>query len=159
MSDQLEPATATILVPLATPIDPPASQPTAVDRCAAAWKRTQELTSLLPKRERHAKEIDYFVNEQAASAFRDAMPPLIGLQNIQEYIACVAYASLHEIFRDSECQRLFDCAKFALAVVAPNRVPKITRQEAQSPCQTASEAYNASKLKELTDNLLINLAR
>jgi hypothetical protein len=112
MSDQLEPSTT----PAPTPTDPPAAPASAVDRCAQAWKRNYELASLLPKKERHREEYDRFVNDEAASAFRDAMPPLIGLQNIQEYIACVAYAQLHDIFTIPECQRLFETARFALTV-------------------------------------------
>jgi hypothetical protein len=107
MTDQLEPSTLT---------DPPTAAASAVDRCAQAWKRTYELASLLPKKARHEKEYDSFANGESASAFRDTMPPLIGLQNIQEYVACVAYAQLHGIFSIPECQRLFETARFALSV-------------------------------------------
>jgi hypothetical protein len=112
MSDQPEPSPVTS--PSAPAADP---QESAVDRCARAWKRTCELASLLPKKERHEKEYDRFVDRESSRAFRDAMPPLIGFQNIQDYIGCVAYAQLHDIFTVPECQRLFDTAKFALTVV------------------------------------------
>lgn len=96
-----------------------APQGSAVDRCAEAWKRAHDLASLVPKKQRHEEEYDRFVNGESARAFRDAMPPLIGFENIQEYIACVAYAELHEIFTYPERQRLFECARFALSVIRP----------------------------------------
>lgn len=124
MADELtgEPESSTS-APL-TPSDPPALPASAVDRCAQTWKRTYELASLVPQKTRNKEdEYDRFAERQAASAFRTAMPPLIGFQNIQEYVACVAYAQLHEIFTVPECQRLFETARFALSVPGnkPNR--------------------------------------
>jgi hypothetical protein len=122
MPDQPESASTT--TPSAPAADP---QESAVDRCARAWKRTYELASLLPRKERHEQEYDSFANGESARAFRDAMPPLVGFQNIQDYIGCVAYAQLHDIFTVPECQRLFDTAKFALTVVRVDPNNKKTR--------------------------------
>jgi len=113
MADQTEPQSSTATL---TPSDPPNPHSSAVDRCAKAWSRTRELVSLIPRKERNRPEFDSFADDQASAAFRNAMPPLIGFENILEYIACVAYAMLHNIMLPNECARLFDAAKFALTV-------------------------------------------
>lgn len=94
----------------------PPPQNSAVLRCATAWQRTYDLVSLQPKKERTKTEnYDQFAEEHAEAAFRDAMPPLDGQRNIQDFIACTSYALLHNIFLPDDCERLLNCAKIALA--------------------------------------------
>lgn len=67
-------------------------QNAAVARCVHAWERTHGLVNLMPKKDRVAEEFDSFRTHECNAAFRKAMPPLVGHQNIQEFIACVTYA-------------------------------------------------------------------
>lgn len=94
-----------------------ASQNAAVAQCAQAWQRTHELASLLPNKERFEPEYDGFAEKQARAAFRDAMPSVAGYENIQDFIACTSYATLHGIFDPEECERLLACAKLAMAAL------------------------------------------
>ena len=107
----------TITVPAAAAEKP---QNQALDRCIAAWQRTFDLAfddpdnqSLVPDNDNET----YIAYRQAAIAFREAMPPLAGAENIRDFIACLAYAILRKIFSKDECEHLNSVAKLALALL------------------------------------------
>jgi hypothetical protein len=89
----------------------------AVARCAKAWHRTFELASIAPGDDRLAPQSNsdnFFAHQQAAIAFRDAMPPLCGQQNVSDFIACTTFALLKKIIDTNEFVRLLHAAKIAL---------------------------------------------
>jgi hypothetical protein len=45
------------------------------------------------------------------------MPPLVSLDNVRDFIACVTYAQLVQIIRPSEAGRLLAAARMALNVL------------------------------------------
>lgn len=94
----------------------------AVARCAKAWERTYDrLVSAAPNQEKAAEDIEDFAREQAEVAFRHALPPLCGEDNIRDFIACVAYALVTEILVPIVCTDYFDAAKVALSAIRANR--------------------------------------
>lgn len=95
----------------------------ALDRCIKAWHRTFDLASINPKDETldvlNEKDT-LFAREQGALAFRDAMPLLVGYDNIRDFIACTTYAMLTNIFERDECRELLGAAKIAMALLRTN---------------------------------------
>lgn len=94
----------------------------AVVRCAKAYSRTYKLVSrsLLAA----DKPLDrHFVKQHAAYAFRNALPPLCGPENIRDFIACVGYALVKEFLDPVDCAEYFAAAKVALAAIRAERHP------------------------------------
>ncbi|MGO8759086.1 MAG: hypothetical protein ACLQG3_13270 [Terracidiphilus sp.] len=92
----------------------------AIERCIKAWHRTFDLASIDPENDSLTPSDDddsLFAREQASLSFRDAMPPLVGYENIGDFIACTTYAMLMNIFDNDECQRLLGAAKIAMALL------------------------------------------
>ena len=50
---------------------------------------------------------------EARQAYRQAMPPLSGSQNISDFVACVAYGILIEAIKGSDAARLLSAAQIA----------------------------------------------
>ncbi len=96
----------------------------AVARCAEAWDRTYHLASIDPEDdslEPSHNNSDFFACQQADIAFRNAMPPLCGYQNIQNFIACVAYARLRKIIYPDDAGELLFAAQVALSAIRAQR--------------------------------------
>jgi len=72
----------------------PALQNFAVARCRDAWERAYQATAAKGKTLCSA-------HEDAAKAYRRAMPPLSGHQNICDFIACAGYGMLLGAIRES----------------------------------------------------------
>jgi hypothetical protein len=92
----------------------------SLDRCIKAWNRTYELACIDPKNDSLTpsdEDDNIFAREQGSLAFRDAMPPLAGYDNIRDFIACTTYAMLYRIFHKDECQQLLAAAKIAMALL------------------------------------------
>jgi hypothetical protein len=102
----------------------------AVARCIAAFQRTQDL--LQDQQSDTEPFDDQFVIEHLVVAYREAMPPLSGHDNICDFIACVAHAMLKEIFDPRECQLYLNAARTALAACRA-RDRSQAKQEAQQP--------------------------
>jgi hypothetical protein len=99
----------------------------ALSRCVDAWQRTFDLASDDPDDESLSPPRDdstLFAREQAAIAFREAMPPLAGAENIRDFIARIANAILKRIFSKDECAHLYSVAKLALALLRAE--PKVS---------------------------------
>ena len=89
----------------------------AVARCCHAWQAAYD----------HAVEYDapeYKVREAARDAFRNAMPPLVGRQNIRDFIACVACGLLRGLILDMEVPRLLYAAQIAVSADGSSRAPR-----------------------------------
>jgi len=86
----------------------------AVARCMAAWERANDLVSA-QYTGKEPFDFEAFAVGELHTAYRDAMPPLIGHDNICDFIACVAHAMLKDIFDQPECQLYFNAARTALA--------------------------------------------
>ena len=57
---------------------------------------------------------DYLAEKHGKAAYSQAMPDLIGYDNIQNYVACVAKGLLLELFGNDEASRLLYAAQVAL---------------------------------------------
>jgi hypothetical protein len=89
---------------IAIPVNP------AVARCSAQWRRAYQGTI-------SNGEGDYTARKNAGFAFRRAMPPLIGQENISSFIACVAHGILIDAIDGKDATRLLYAAQVALATV------------------------------------------
>ena len=110
----------------------------AVARCDLAWERIYDLVSTSSndpndapsepnedQEEEGDNDDDFFARQRAALAFRLAMPPLSGYQNIQDFIACVTYARLQKIIDREDASELLHAAQVALSAIrAQPRQPK-----------------------------------
>ena len=86
---------------------PPAQNP-AVTRCLKAWNRVYKD---FPKK----NEYDEFDAERAGNvAYRAAMPNLIGIDNIRDFIACIAYGMLNDTVDKDLGTKLLYAAQVAL---------------------------------------------
>lgn len=82
-----------------------ACQNPAVARCSQAWTNAYDVA--LPT------EGEFSALDAASEAFRKAMPPLAGSQNIRDFIACVAYGMLNDILAGDEGTKLLYAAQVA----------------------------------------------
>ena len=82
----------------------------AIARCSEAWRRVY--TTKLAK-----KASKYDAAQAATEAYRQAMPPLVGYDNIRDFIACVGNAMLLHIIIEPEGTRLLYAAQVALSSV------------------------------------------
>ena len=82
----------------------------AIVRCSEAWTRVYaaKLANKIKK---------YEAAQAAAGAYRQAMPPLVGYDNIRDFIACVGNAMLLHIIIEPEGTRLLYAAQIALSSV------------------------------------------
>jgi hypothetical protein len=83
-----------------------ASANPAVARCLDAWARANKAERAKGKNKSEAS-ID------ADRAYRDAMPPLSGQENIGDFIACVSYAMIIGAIRDDLGTKLLYAAQVA----------------------------------------------
>lgn len=99
----------------------------ALERCVNAWRRNFELASINPRDENLHRtggaEENLFAIEQGAEAYRNAMPLLAGYENIRDFIACVAYGMLKNIFCPEESRDLLAAAKIAMALLKKQPTP------------------------------------
>ncbi len=101
MTDQPETATANN-----APQNPDDASNPAVARCCAEFVGAY-------KAARAGGKDDYDARKAATSAYRAAMPPLSGSDNIRDFIACVAHGLLIETISGNEATRLLYAAQVA----------------------------------------------
>jgi len=100
----------------------PAAIP-AIVRCADASRRVYEA--------KLAKKVSKYEASQAAGeAYRNAMPPLVGYDNIRDFIACVGNAILRHIIFEPESTRLLYAAQVALSLLRLQHRAKTPAAEA-----------------------------
>ena len=97
----------------------------AVALCNQAWVRVHAAT-----RER-SKNL-YTAERCASIAFRLAMPPLSGYQNICDFIACAGYGMLLGAIKEKNAGKLLYAAQVALATVSKESKTQ-TRSERIDP--------------------------
>ena len=103
---------------------PPSLTNPAVAHCSKAWERTyKRVLSAAFDEGKDADDWEGFAREQAEVAFRNALPPLCGEDNIRDFIACVAYALVNEIILPIICTDYMEAAKIALSAVRAQRRP------------------------------------
>ncbi len=96
----------------------------AVDRCNRAWQRAYN---------KEVADIDedddtYPAKKAGNAAYRRAMPPLSGYQNICDFIACVANALVIDAIAACDAKRLLAAAKIAITAIRSEPAPpKISR--------------------------------
>jgi hypothetical protein len=82
----------------------------ALARCMNAWTLTYE-------KEKAKRKGDFDASLTAEKAYRDAMPPLSGYENIRDFIACVAHAMLIGAILDDKGTKLLYAAQVALSTL------------------------------------------
>ena len=98
----------------------PASANHTVARCTQAYADAMQSAI---DRDKH----QYEAAKEARSAYRQAMPPLSGHENIRDFIACVAHGILIEAISGSDGARLLYAAQVAhTALNAPAQSRKST---------------------------------
>ena len=104
--------------PCAPPDSSPALENAAVAHCCEVWELT--------RREARDAGNSVIVSRVAAhKAFQKSLPPLTGLENIQNFIACVAHGMLIGAILSSDGARLLYAAQVAMAAAhSPATQPK-----------------------------------
>ncbi len=95
------------------------SQPSgslAVARCIEAYNRTYKV-------ERTARHDEFTAARSAQRAFRAALPPLVGYENIRDFIACVAQSILLGAINTNEASKLLYAAQVALGAARIHTAP------------------------------------
>jgi hypothetical protein len=96
----------------------PALENLAVAHCYQVWQTVY-------RRVMKTKRSPALSSSEAAGAFRLAMPPLAGSQNIRDFITCVGFAMTADIFLEGTGSKLLYAAQIALnAAEPPHRTPK-----------------------------------
>jgi hypothetical protein len=102
----IAPASSTLAEPL-PPVSPAPISP-AITRCVEAYNRAY-------KTERASRRDEIAAIRSARKAFRAALPPLGGLENIRDFIACIAQAILLDVIDTADASRLLYAAQVAIA--------------------------------------------
>jgi hypothetical protein len=115
MAEAIQPATEQRLEDLYNP----ALENHAVALCAGAWEKIHAAT--------RKKTTNLYTAERCANiAYRLAMPPLSGYQNICDFIACAGYGMLLGAIKPETGTKLLYAAQVALATL-PKEDKKQTR--------------------------------
>jgi hypothetical protein len=95
----------------------PAFADSAIALCAMAW----QVAYLKVYKDKSR----YFSEKAAAKAFRGAMPPLCGKENIANFVTCVSYGILIGAIKPDESGKLLYAAQVAIGIHArPEPQPK-----------------------------------
>lgn len=93
---------------------------TAIKRCRAAWQRTFDASTAA------AAKIGAFcwAEQDAAKAYRNAMPVLSGYESIRDYIACVAHGILIGAIPADQSGQLLYAAQVAISSLSHQPKPQ-----------------------------------
>lgn len=94
-----------------------ACQNPAVARCVQAYQLAYD-RALGPRKD------DISARTAGSGAFRRAMPPLVGAANIRDFIACVAYGMIANIFILDQGTKLLYAAQVAFSSSRKSRKSK-----------------------------------
>jgi hypothetical protein len=99
-------------------LDPALPSYSAVHRCSDAWNNSFKSEAM--KREPYGPAL-----RGARMAYVKAMPPLIGFDNIRDYVACVAQGVVLGAISESQASRLLYAAQVAQGMIRhlPARKP------------------------------------
>ena len=92
-------------------IDRPAENP-AVLRCIRAHNRALKKCE---SRDPGGSPED--AHDEGAGAYLRAMPPLVGIKNIRDFIACVTFALIVKIIPPERAENYFGAARVALGAI------------------------------------------
>jgi len=84
----------------------------AVASCSQAWDRVY--ASMRKKKSNDDDSV-----AEADDAYCKAMPPLVGYENISNFIACVGYGMLTGVFLDRDGTKLLYAAQVAFNTASP----------------------------------------
>jgi hypothetical protein len=87
-----------------------ASDNAAVNRCIRARQRAFAASFAEYNNREHA-------NAESKRAFRRALPPLAGHENVCDFIACITYALANEVIFSDDAAPLLGAAKIALSAL------------------------------------------
>ncbi len=102
---------------LQTQLTDPALANTSVARCC-------EATTAAHRAAVARRQSDYQCTVAVREAYRTAMPPLSGADNIRDFIACVAHGMLIGVFTATDSTRLLYAAQVAGGMVLKNQPAK-----------------------------------
>jgi len=109
--------------------DRPSDNP-SVARCIRAGRRAyqKKLNELNQNQDDESDEgeIKYEAWRTARLYYLRAMPPLVGSDNIRDFLACVTYASAAEIIRPDDANHYLAAAKIALGTLRTDPRPRST---------------------------------
>jgi hypothetical protein len=111
-------------------LDRPSSN-RAVARCIHAWRYAYNKK----RAELDEDESQYPAEKAASIAYLRAMPPLVGRENISDFIACVTYAVVIRAIWPSDAQQYLAAAKIALGAIyhQPKPLAGKPKREGSSP--------------------------
>src|ERR1039458_870827 len=93
-----------------------------VDRCIEAWNLAYKKAS------KDDDTTEYECEKAANRAFLNTMPPLVGRENIRNFIACVAQAAIMNVAYVKNLKQLLYGAQVAIG--ADGREPKPSKSSA-----------------------------
>ncbi len=99
----------------------PARQIPAVAHCCEAWETAFQASYSHDKNQFNA-------HDEAAQAYRNAMPPLFGYQNICDFIACAAHGLVIGAIEDATGSKLLYAAQIAFGTLRNQPKPPQTGQ-------------------------------
>jgi hypothetical protein len=116
----------------------PALENPAVARCQVALERAFHA-------EMDCSRSRMLARKQARDAFRHALPELSSLENVGNFIACIAYAISVGVFVDGEGAELLYAAQISLKSLALDSRRETVRDRQASICDAFSESNLQSK--------------
>jgi len=99
----------------------PISENPAIAHCMNAWQR-------IYSQQRAKGATNLSASAFAAPAYRKAMPPLSGRENISDFVACVAQGILIDAIDGNDASKLLYAAQVAFATV--RRQPSVPKAAA-----------------------------
>lgn len=105
----------TLVEPVLLPaLDPnPKQARAAIKRCCAAWQRAYD--AYMQGKDCSNGMTQVCAAHDAGPAYRRAMPPLAGYENIRDFIACAAHGILINAIPQDRANQLLYAAQVALA--------------------------------------------
>jgi hypothetical protein len=94
---------------------------TALKRCCAAWKHAYDAYM---EGKDGSEFTEVFAAHDAGPAFCKAMPPLVGYENIRDFIACVAHGILINAIPEKRANQLLYAAQVALVSLNYEPIPR-----------------------------------
>ena len=113
----------------------------AVALCTEVWRKIHAATM------EQTRNV-YAAERCAAKAFRLAMPPLSGYQNICDFIACAGYGMLLGAIKEENGSKLLYAAQVALASVPKESRTQTRTEPHPSPDPHPSPTFAATLAKE-----------
>jgi hypothetical protein len=94
----------------------PVPENSAIARCYSEWQRVY-------KKEKAKGQYWVLAANSAGQAYRNAMPPLTGKENIRDFVACVAHGMLIGAIEGKDGTKLLYAAQVALSTIRDKPAP------------------------------------